>query len=728
MTRAMQIGLLAALFQALSALGADAPAGKDAKTDLQWVILWQDVYKDKPAGFDPEKIITIPFVDRTTGEAFLTMWDHGVWKSTDQGKTFARIDGGKISGQGCGPISHSVQMSPEGKQIALFNMNNGPGPSGYSLDGGKTWESFESVGRNWDFGAMDWDSKAVLAARHEDDGLHLSLDAGKTWTRLARSRTNPFITGVGVVGKALLLATDKTIERSTDDGKTWGKVSDLGGMGPALRWKDKIWWLSEGKRCVIFSTDQGKTWAVQGEPLPAPAISVPQFGKDENHVVVVGKAGFYETTDGCRTWRLAVPVPADFTLRSAAFDPLHDVFYMLCLNLANRACAVMKYDRSGNPTSGLWAATMPRMPEAQPRPKAEFVDAPRPKIRVLNPMSTAFHGDFFYVGGEDGIVYFKRDLQTGKLNFIDQLSEFKCGGYTICCAGARMYAVTPHDGYRRMSWHGLAWYEFDQAGKPSKQGLVECPASRQVVVGPDQKDLYLKACGGRGDKLFWYQIRADGKPVRAGEVTGKGIGPSSHGKHPSILQMAPDAKNLYCVSGEDYAIACIQRKPDGEISYRGAAALDPVAKRDPDNDSYQWVSLGLSPDGKWLYAAIRNGKPAENFYGIFKRHPQTGDLSFQETIRGDKDPLANQPAWNMAFAPNGTEGFVGNWTGPLMTFQYDAQTGHLFNPGAVPETKGHGSQLLVLDADHGLLYGAGGHVGNVVSTLFVLKVDNGGKP
>ena len=69
-------------------------------------------------------------------------------------------------------------------------MNNKPGPSGYSLDGGKTWESFTSVGRNWDYGTIDWQSKAVLAARYEDHGVHFSPDLGKTWTQLSIKRGN----------------------------------------------------------------------------------------------------------------------------------------------------------------------------------------------------------------------------------------------------------------------------------------------------------------------------------------------------------------------------------------------------------------------------------------------------------------------------------------------------------------------------------------------------------
>jgi hypothetical protein len=698
--------------------------GAEAPPALPWITLWQDAFTDRPAQFNPERIIGLPYVDRTTGEAFLSTWDFGVWKSSDAGKTFARVDGGKIGGPGCGPISLSVQMSPQGKCMALFNMNNAPGPSGYSLDGGRTWESFEPVGRNWDFGAMDFQSKTVFAARHEDDGLHLSRDAGKTWTRLARSRGAPFVTGVGVTGRDLLLATGNTIERSTDGGAAWVKVSDLGGFGPALLLGNRLWWFSgEAKRSLIFSSDGGQSWTVQGAPLPVAPMSTPQFGKDERHVVVVTKAGLYETVDGCRTWKLAVPTPDDYTLYSAAFDPVDDVFYMLATSTATRARSLMRYERSSRPDVALVAGATPRVPGPQPRPKAELVDAPRPRIRVLNPLSIDVCGDFFYVAGEDGIIYFRRDLATGKLLFGDQLGEFKCGGYTLRAAGGRLYAVTPHDGYRRMTWNGLAWYEIDpQTGKPRKKGIVACPASRQMLVGPGQKDLYMKACGGRADRLFWYRIGAGGEPAKAGEVAGRGIAPSSHSKHPSILVISPDGANLYCISAADYAIACIQRKPDGRIAYRGAVDLAPVAKHNPQNDGYQWLSLGISPDGRWLYAAIRNGKPGENFYGIFKRDPATGDLTFQETIGGDNDPLANQPAWSMVFAPGAAGGYLGNWSGPLLTFQYDARSGHLTHPGAVAGTAGYGCEHTALDAAHGLLYAAGGEVGTVLATLCVLKV------
>jgi 6-phosphogluconolactonase (cycloisomerase 2 family) len=601
-------------------------------------------------------------------------------------------------------------------------MWNAQGPSGFSTDGGATWEAFANVGRDWDFGAMDWDSRTALGARHEFDGLHLTVDGGKNWTQLARSRCNPFITGLGVLGPAtLLVATANSIERSEDGGKTWTKVSDLGGTGPVVSFKGRLWWLSgAGGKNVVTSADQGKTWAVHGEALPAAGVLGPLFGKDENHVVVATSAGFHETTDGCKSWKLAVAPPEDYAIgvgSGAAFDPVHDVFY-----ITNWNRPVMKYVRSSAPDYAWPPAPLRAKGESAP-PRADFVEKPATRgLRCMVTQSADLRGGFFYVSGEDGIICFKQDAETGKLSLVKQLAELKSGGFILRAAGGRLYGVTAHDGYRRMNWHGLAWFEIDpQTGLPARKGLVDCPASRQMAVAPEQKDLYLKSCGGQQDRLFWYRLDAEGKPARAGEVSGKGIGANSHDRHPSILRIAPDGKHLYCISAQDYAIACVERKPGGEIAYKGAVDLEPLARRDPDNYRYQWLALGISPDGKWVYASIRNGKPPENVYGIFKRDPESGALSLQEKVFGDKDRLADMRGWNMVFAPDGSGGYLGSWDGPLLTFRYDPKTGRLTDPAVVQETKGHGSPHLVLDAGNGFLYGGGGDYGMVFDGLFVLK-------
>jgi WD40 repeat protein len=187
--------------------------------------------------------------------------------------------------------------------------------------------------------------------------------------------------------------------------------------------------------------------------------------------------------------------------------------------------------------------------------------------------------------------------------------------------------------------------------------------------------------------------------------------------------MSPDGKFLYTASAKDYAIAIVERKPSGEITYKGSVDLDPVAKRIAGNDRYLWVSLAIAPDGKYLYAAVRNGRASENFYGIFKRNGETGELTFQETVSGEKDELANLRAWTVAFDPDGTTGYLGSLVGPFMTFQYDAKTGQLTHPAAVKGLLNHGGLWLAFDGANGLIYTGGGDYGISSWTLDVLKAD-----
>src|SRR5579862_1834229 len=118
MKHALGFCLTAAFAIALHATGADSASAEEGR----WVTLWQDAYKGMTdPRFDPERMSTVVAVDRTSGDAYLSMWDYGIWKSSDEGKSFARVDGGKISGGGCGPIQgNSFYIHPEGQRLVTF--------------------------------------------------------------------------------------------------------------------------------------------------------------------------------------------------------------------------------------------------------------------------------------------------------------------------------------------------------------------------------------------------------------------------------------------------------------------------------------------------------------------------------------------------------------------------------------------------------------------------------
>src|SRR2546423_4384035 len=119
-------------------------------------------------------------VDPANGDVYMIIPDQGIWKSSDRGMAFARADKGEIGGR-C-ETGYSINVDPAGGgRLACFMLD---GKCAMTLDGGKTWQPFKGVGRNWDFAAVDWRQaapKTIFAARHETGGgKYNSQERGKT--------------------------------------------------------------------------------------------------------------------------------------------------------------------------------------------------------------------------------------------------------------------------------------------------------------------------------------------------------------------------------------------------------------------------------------------------------------------------------------------------------------------------------------------------------------------
>jgi photosystem II stability/assembly factor-like uncharacterized protein len=236
-------------------------------------------------------------VDRMTGDLYMVICDQGVWKSSDQGKTFARVDGDAIGGR-C-ETGFALNVSPAGKGLAAFMVYGG---CGQSMDGGKTWTKFKA--NHFDCGAVDWESggKSLLAIRHESGGaLTYSTDAGQTWTDLGKGFQN----GVGLYD-AKTLWRGEGILRSDDGGQNWKQVSDLRVIGGTMYVMRGLgyWSTDQG---VAISADKGKTWSLSGPDIKA--THGPYFGQDVQHLVIGSPDGCLsrkrgETWESCARWRV----------------------------------------------------------------------------------------------------------------------------------------------------------------------------------------------------------------------------------------------------------------------------------------------------------------------------------------------------------------------------------------------------------------------------------------
>jgi hypothetical protein len=271
-------------------------------------------------------------VDPATGDVFMVVPGQGIWKSADQGKTFARADGGAIGGRA--ETSYALQFDPAGRRLACFMLD---GKCAMTADGGATWSPFTGLGRNWDYAAVDWSAdpvKTIFGARHETGGeVFLSPDAGKTWNRLFADPEFEKTGGLGIFDADTLVYTmkGKGIQRSTDAGKTWTKVSELEPWGRVIRVRKGIgYWLSKGG--MLVSKDQGATWTPQGAAVDA--TIGPMFDpKDEKRFAAAGSKGIFVTADGGATWTTAGSLPEKFSLpkpgwyATVDWDPARGLFY-----------------------------------------------------------------------------------------------------------------------------------------------------------------------------------------------------------------------------------------------------------------------------------------------------------------------------------------------------------------------------------------------------------------
>jgi len=319
-----------AAFAIAFALAASVAATANAQSPGKWVnisdsVIAQLTKEGKKIGW-PGQTSGVG-VDRTNGDVYMVVCDNGLWKSTDHGATFARIDGGAVTGR-C-ETGFGLDFSEHGRKFACATVY---GNSATAFNSGERWLKstlghLDCVAASWRFESDVKDTArdtALLSIKHENGGeLVLSRDAGKTWDTLGKG-----FNGVGLFGAALLVGfKDGGIVRSTDFGKTWNQVSDLKPTGKAMRVFNGVgYWV--GSKGLLVSRDKGESWSQLGSPVECSLG--PYFGKTERDIVVMGKRGIMKTTDAGQTWSLAAPLPPDVdggTMSQCGWDPINDIYY-----------------------------------------------------------------------------------------------------------------------------------------------------------------------------------------------------------------------------------------------------------------------------------------------------------------------------------------------------------------------------------------------------------------
>jgi hypothetical protein len=276
-------------------------------------------------------------VNRTNSEVTIKVVSLGLWRSADQGKHWRQIDEDAISGRDeTGWATSLDQNAPT--RMASFSLD---GAAGWTTDA-VYWKTFTNLGRNWDFGSVDWSApepRTIIAAKHETSPageVYVTADGGVTW-KLLSIHLSSDREGVSMVGAlsatTLIYCNGDGIHRSQNAGVTWNRVLLA---NPQTRIPVLFRGASYlgGTNGLLVSKDLGASWQEQGA-----AVNIwqgPFFGRDEQEMLVVGKDGVFRTEDAGATWKQAAslkPKEGGFAFSPNwfgcyAWDPVNHLLYV----------------------------------------------------------------------------------------------------------------------------------------------------------------------------------------------------------------------------------------------------------------------------------------------------------------------------------------------------------------------------------------------------------------
>jgi len=270
-------------------------------------------------------------VDHATGDVLIDLSDRGVFRSTDQGKTWAKfgpVVKGRTEWPGC------LVFDPTGKSKRLLMALVYGAPVGVSADAGATWTQFDGKSMHVDWAVVDWaEMKFVLTLKHESGGLLLaSHDGGKTFAEIGKGYGPAWVFDGQTAVAAEAKSKDRPkprLMRTADGGKAWEPVGEY--TATALpKWSDgTLYWLVE--RALLTTADRGQTWAKVSDVKDG--TYGPVFGRDSKHLFVLTKGGVLESTDGGATWGKPVPLPKELKgtspLTWLEYDPKGDILYVM---------------------------------------------------------------------------------------------------------------------------------------------------------------------------------------------------------------------------------------------------------------------------------------------------------------------------------------------------------------------------------------------------------------
>ncbi|MEH2285632.1 MAG: beta-propeller fold lactonase family protein [Nostoc sp.] len=242
-------------------------------------------------------------------------------------------------------------------------------------------------------------------------------------------------------------------------------------------------------------------------------------------------------------------------------------------------------------------------------------------------------GKFLYASGYDdsAVAVFKRNQQTGKLSFVEVQKDDTNGVDGL--GGAESITVSPDGKFLYASGYddsAVAVFERDtttgqlsfvEVQKNGTNGVDGLGGANSVIVSPDGKFLY--AAGYDDSAVAVFERDTTTGQLSFVEAQKDGINGVDGLASAASVTVSPDGKYLYAAGYNDSAVAVFERDTTtGQLSFV-EVQKDGISSVDGLDGVY---SVTVSPDGKYLYAAGYQ----DSAVAVFERNQQTGQLSFVE--------------------------------------------------------------------------------------------------
>ncbi|MBI3328670.1 MAG: hypothetical protein HYZ81_18460, partial [Nitrospinae bacterium] len=248
--------------------------------------------------------------------------DDGIYRSSDRGQSFERLDSPMNS-------LHVWKIAIDPVEPDVIYAGTRPAAVFRSQDSGRHWEKLSAefaeecanvrIPRMTGLVVDPADHRTIWAGA-EVDGVRRSLDGGKTWTRMAGVH-DPDIHDIAVsmaATKAVLVSTPREIFTSTNTGESWQGL----GVGKHFRFPYcRSVALKEDDPTVIFvatgdaaagstgaiqrSKDGGQTWEMLSLPIEpnTPMWAFATHAADPELIVACSHYGqLFRSSDGGDSW------------------------------------------------------------------------------------------------------------------------------------------------------------------------------------------------------------------------------------------------------------------------------------------------------------------------------------------------------------------------------------------------------------------------------------------